>query len=358
MVETAQNLLEGFKTQSKQGIHIARLGIDFVDDLLQYEDGWKAYIKDVHLPAHPAHIAWAVDVVGSIPPIIIEEPLTRPILQARDWRAQGGSIIVAFVRHSSQADQILMTELIRDEIISQYDPPDQFGWVLTGKYGKVIEDFEEDMGLGTIGADAYAQRMGFTPFYVYNESSYRKMTPEQIAKAEEINSQSFWAIRKFLRRPGTVLGLAFEGTRRGSGRVHRGIRKAGSLLVKNSKILPVILNGSDQIQPHDSVGFDDLNPFVRVRMQFGDLISLNDINEAVRHFKWTKKMQKDFKNIKPDPQTPDFTKIDALMMLILDMPLEAWMPGIDPRGVYAWENIVDLRSTNIEIYHNSQRELV
>lgn len=184
------------------------------------------------------------------------------------------------------------------------------------------------MGAAGVAAQKYAERMGYQMLEIYQQYRLEESSVGQREKAKAKNFLSLRAAVKMLQTPGSIVGVSPEGTRGTTGGLLRGNDGIRLLLKPKSVIaLPVILSGVWQMQERGKEGLDVLRPFISARARIGIPLNYEEAVELAGRFRWK------------DEKMGEFTIADALMMHAAAHGLDQIKPRVDPRGVYARENI-------------------
>ena len=251
------------------------------------------------------------------------EIINRKVLQeAREW-LKHGSIVVYFGPHTCVFDPAITTQrILMPHLINKSDST-RFAWFTSSKFTGTDTE-KPTMGLASTAAAAYANRMGFEMLPLVQ--TYRQSVTEQEAAA--INMKSLREALNILKTPGGIVALSPEGTRGTTGGLLRGNEGLRVLLKSRSALaLPIVLNGVHQMQARDKSGLNGLHPFVKISACIGKLISHSQAEDMARKYSWV------------DISLGEFTVADALMVHLAATDLTPWQDNVDPRGVYAWDNI-------------------
>jgi 1-acyl-sn-glycerol-3-phosphate acyltransferase len=273
------------------------------------------------LTDHPKMLGTATELITNTPRLNVEG--ADHIQRAQDW-LKHGSIVLYFAPHTTIWDPLLISRAIRSRLT---DNP--FYWISSIKFTQEMEEFG-DLGMASVASIESARRMDFTLLpviqpYLIREFA-RKVSREDIKKVidkcRRINEKTKNTAKNVLQQERSLVAISIEGTRGITGGLlpaQNGIEEL--LCDERTRALPVTLLGAHKIQTERRIGFSGLNPFVRVGVRFGELISLAQTQELVRLYRWE--------------NGATVTVADVLMAQLYQGGLTEILPGVDPQGVYS-----------------------
>lgn len=273
---------------------------------------------------HPEYAGQAARIITAIPRVTIENK--DQLKTAEEW-LRFGSIVVYLGPHTCMYDSPIVTQRILRPYLRPAGPK-RFAWLTSSKF---FEEVDEAPRMGTAGAasEEYAKLMGFQMLPIFQVYRLGELTGAQRVEAQNNNFSSFRTAQRILKVPGGIVGVSSEGTRGTTGGLQRGHESIRVLLkVKNTIALPIILSGVWQMQEKDKEGLDGLHPFVYIQACIGEPINYQEAEKIASQYGWK------------NEEMGEFTIDDALMIHAAAHGLSEIKPGVDPRGVYAWENII------------------
>lgn len=276
---------------------------------------------------HPEYAGQAARIITAIPRVTIKNK--DRLQQMRKW-LHFGSIFVYFVPHTCIYDPLIVTQRILKPYLRPQGP-DQFAWLSSSKFFEKVDGVPR-MGTAGAASEEYAKLMGYRMLKIAQAYLQDELTEGQRKEAKYINFSSIRAALKMLEVPGGIVGVSSEGTRGTTGGLQRGL--VGIPRAENTLALPIILSDVWRMQEKDKEGLNGLNPFVRIRARIGRPITYKEAEEIAGQYRWK------------DPAMGKFTIADALMLHAAAHGLSEWKPEVDPRGVYAWENIISRLPTS------------
>ncbi len=269
---------------------------------------------------HPKMLGAATEWITNTPRLNVEgADNTR---HAQDWLKRG-SVVLFFAPHTTIWDPLIVSRVIRSHLT---DRP--FYWISSIKFTQEMKECG-DLGMASIASIESARRMGFTLLpivqpYLIREFA-RKVPREDIKKVldecRRINDATVHTAKNVLQQEGSMVAISIEGTRGTTGGLLPAQNGIEELLGdQRTRALPVTLLGAHQIQTERRIGFSGLNPFVRVGIRFGELISLAQAQEQVQRYQWD--------------NGAAVTVADVLMAHVYQGGLTQILPGVKPQGTY------------------------
>lgn len=269
------------------------------------------------------------EVMGRSPRVQIEN--IENITVSQEWLYNGGSLLVYFLPHQCMYDPNVVTERIIRPFLRPY--ASDYGWLASVKATGELPEIPETVGIAQKGSHAYAERAGFQMWGVVQDYLINRY-PAIEKKAMDINGRTALRAMRMINTRGGIVDISFEGSRFQTGGLHRGDPHAEKFLRPHRvpvAALPIILNGMHRMQPPTEKGFKKLNPFVAVNIHIGNLITYDEAIAVKTRYDWVDKNS-----------MGDFTLVDALMFYAAStIPLEEYKPGVDPRGVYSPDYIIE-----------------
>lgn len=284
---------------------------------------------------------------GLVKPIIppIERRL-RNSLEVRDecggiYAAQrhlygGGSVIINFAPHTTALDPFIVSMFLRDHV-SQDHP---MGWISSAKFHP---DLVEKYGIGNMGplmyGSAYLEKYyNFSRFPVFQpymfDPKYKHPIPPELHKdAHAVNFSSLLTSRKFIVNNPSMLAISFEGHRGETGGMQKAEPAVNAIGKPSNKrdicIWTLLVHGANQIQKPGSTGLSGLNLTAPTSIIAGPLVKFKEAENLAQQLQWV------------DQSRGAVTVADAIMIYTAELvqEMQEIIPGVDPRGEYAWDKI-------------------
>jgi len=283
---------------------------------------------------HPDQVAWFTKLIVDRPRVRIHnQHILRELHKMRD----SVSFIFYFIPHGRKIDPAVVTQRVIKPLVD----PVELAWWTSVKWTVESERLQETeldkeippIGVGSKIAPYYADFLKFRLLTMVQTHLKEGMSGDLQKIATDINFSSIREAKRILTKPGTGVGLSPESHRNNYAGLQRA-REGIELLFKHNPIpvlaVPMVLNGVDQFQLRDIDGEDsplDYNPFATIDVNIGHPIKYEEAKIIASCYEWV------------DPKMGKFTVPDGLMMHGAAYGLRQVKSGVDPCGVYAWENI-------------------
>ena len=285
---------------------------------------------------------------GLVRPII--PPIERKLLNSLEVRDErggiyaaqqhlygGGSVIINFAPHTTALDPFIVSMFLRDHV-SQDHP---MGWISSAKFHL---DLVKKYGIGNMGpmmhGSAYLEKYyNFKRFpvfqpYMFDPEYEHPIPPELHKDANAVNFSSIRASRKFIENNPSMLPISFEGHRGKTGGMQFA-EPAVNVIGKPHKsrdirIWTLLLQGAHEIQKPESSGLSGLNLTAPTSIIAGPLVNFEEAENLAQQLQWV------------DQSRGAVTVADAIMIYTAGLveKMQEIIPGVDPRGVYSWDNII------------------
>lgn len=288
---------------------------------------------------HPDQVAWLTRLIIDRPRVVIHNQ--HILREVRDM-GEYASFVYYFVPHGRKIEPAVITQRVIKPLVN----PVELAWWTSGKWtvesDQQLQETELDkeippIGVGSKVAPHYARLLNFRLLTMVQTHLKKGLSARQQKIATDINFSSIREGKRILTKPGAGVALSPESHRNNYAGLQRA-QEGVELLFKHNPIpvlaVPIILNGVDRFQLVDRDGEDsplDYNPLATIDVNIGHPITYEEAKTMASRYEWV------------DPEMGNFTVADGLMMHAASYGLREVIPGVDPRGVYAWENI---RTTN------------